>query len=331
MERCAGCPSWLRVVVACASLTDAAWWSKSAREKPRAVAAPLAAAPAPAPARRPLAACVVEDLPSSMLRPDVDGNWRTARYGSGRVAWHYLGNASSAFGAPSAWTWVPVRGNGGIWRYAARAAPRGSGTLAARDGTACDAVFWQLNWAEEAASVAAAVGGVARVVFGWRAEDCGRAGAREAGVEVAWYEAPGDTATWPIRLPIGPANVFPLRDAGDGASYEYLFNFVASLETHKVRRQWLAAALDMRATLERDGSDACSFVRARKAWVHPAKLDGAGGWRSAGEDCGCPRAGASCRSARVGTAAVGLTPEEWHVVAAKSAFTLAATRAESDP
>ena len=42
------------------------------------------------------------------------------------------------------------------------------------------------------------VGGVSRVVFGWRAEDCGRAGAREAGVEVAWYEAPGDTATWPI-------------------------------------------------------------------------------------------------------------------------------------
>ena len=67
-----GCPWWLRVVVACASLTDAAWWSKSAREKPRAVAAPLAAAPTPAPARRPLAACVVEDLPSSMLRPDVE-------------------------------------------------------------------------------------------------------------------------------------------------------------------------------------------------------------------------------------------------------------------
>ena len=79
MERCAGCPSWLRVVVACATLTDAAWWSKSARGFSRAVAAPLAAAPAPAPARRPLAACVVEDLPSSMLRPDVDGNWRTAR------------------------------------------------------------------------------------------------------------------------------------------------------------------------------------------------------------------------------------------------------------
>ena len=265
--------------------------------------APKPRAPrAPAPAR--LRACVVERLPSSVFRPDRWRRWRAADLGSGRVVWRELYVAPHSFG-----TWTT---RDGVLSYGAH-----DDQARAR----CDAVFWQVDDAREAAAARRAVGArhAPRLVFALRREDCARGDWAKHGIGFVWYAAPRDLPARPIRLPLGPAQSFAAPASRREwraalAPPRYLFNFVATLGTHPARGAWLAAALAARDA----ANGTCTYVRAHREWENPARMFDA----TVGGVCECPRAGAPCDS-EGGEAEGRLAPTEWRRVASASAFTFA--------
>ena len=198
-----------------------------------------------------ITACLYQpSLPSAMFR-----DASAFGYGTGRVKWHVL-----------------------------QTMPQPDGSPFGDDEVVCDAVFWQdEDWHPTFSyyrkSDKASPRFTSRVVAGWTSESCIRTDDIIDIYEFAWYPGPLDDATHLCPLPLGPSAAFPyvntLDDDDDNDddddeknTFDYLVNYLASLETSQLRLTWFTEAKELSERLLA-GTRYCAFIRAHKKWQEP--------------------------------------------------------------
>ena len=244
---------------------------------------------------RSITACLVQpSLPAAMFREES-----AYGYGSGRVVWHVLETIPEADGS-----WI-------------------------HDGeVVCDAVFWQdEDWSStfhqyrEMASLRITT----RVVAGWVSEACIRTDDILDTYEFVWYPALHDDRTHLVALPLGPSTAFPYihtveddDDDDDDDTFQYLVNYLASLETSDLRLTWFNQAKDLSERLLAE-TPYCAFVRSHNKWQEPVSYAKEDQEETSPMNCTCETM-ATCNDA---TKFMGsLTSSEYASVLNGSAFTL---------
>jgi len=270
----------------------------------------------------PIVACLWQPtLPASIFREEYAHG-----YGSRRVQWHVMQRN-------------PLEGldDGATYFYDAPGPEESTkkngeaSTSKQSKGLRCDALFWEdEDWFPpedyyttfRQQNKKATPRLLSRVVAGWVSERCLRSQEIKDTYDFVWYPAAHDGATHLTPLPLGTSQAFPdtgTCSAADLQSFEFLFNYLASLETAPVRRTWFTEAKLIADKLRHNTSDEtrCAFVRAHGKWQEPESYGEARDGEENMDLCNCATLDV-CNNVTVGS----LASAQFCSILRRSAFTL---------
>ena len=183
---------------------------------------------------------------------------------------------SAVFREPTAWGY----GSGRVKWHVLVESPHRSDRIFVHGDIVCDAIFWQdEDWFQPIdyyttyrKNNKAKAPMLSRIVAGWVSEKCLRSGEIFDNYDFVWYPGPRDHLSHLTPLPLGVSSAFP--DGGgkkgmaeDLETFDFLTNYLASLETSPIRQTWFTDAMRMSKALPALGM--CSFIRAHKKWMEP--------------------------------------------------------------